>query len=134
MRRVITLKYAGTCADCGAALAVGSLARYYGRGRVYGTECHSVDTGIHGRQDVCSTCGGHGERNGAECRACDSTGSRDVQEYARSRERTAYEMGDTSEGAIRSHYDRRGAYTADGTFLGTTGPRCEDAPCCGCCS
>ena len=97
MRRVITLKYAGTCADCGAELPVGSQARYYGRGRVYGTECHPDRSG---------------GRNG----------------------RTAYESGDRSAGAVASHYDRRGAYTADGTFLGTTGPRCEDAPCCGCCS
>lgn len=41
---------------------------------------------------------------------------------------------DDSPGALRSYYDPRGAYSADGTFLGTVGPRCEDAPCCGCCS
>jgi hypothetical protein len=52
---------------------------------------------------------------------------------ARRRERTAYERGDRSPGAIASHYDRRGAYTSDGTYLGHGGPRCEDAPCCGCC-
>ena len=41
---------------------------------------------------------------------------------------------DGSRGALASYYDPRGAYLADGTFLGTVGPRCEDAPCCGCCS
>jgi len=46
---------------------------------------------------------------------------------------TAYENGDTSPGAVASHYDRRGVYSVDGRFLGTSGPRCEDAPCCGCC-
>jgi hypothetical protein len=40
MARTITLKYDGTCRDCGAELLAGTLARYYGRGRVYGTECH----------------------------------------------------------------------------------------------
>ena len=50
------------------------------------------------------------------------------------RPRTAFEAGDTSPGAIASHYDRRGAYSVDGRFLGTVGPRCEDAPCCGCCA
>ncbi len=38
--KVITLRFPGTCKDCGAALPVGSRARWYGRGRVYGTECH----------------------------------------------------------------------------------------------
>ena len=40
MARTITLKYDGTCRDCGAELLAGTLARYYGRGRIYGTECH----------------------------------------------------------------------------------------------
>ena len=40
-RRIINLKYPATCADCGAALEVGAPARYYGRGKVYGTECHA---------------------------------------------------------------------------------------------
>ena len=39
-RKTITLKYAGKCADCGAVLAVGTTARWYGRGRVYGLDCH----------------------------------------------------------------------------------------------
>jgi hypothetical protein len=49
-------------------------------------------------------------------------------------ERTAFEAGDNSPGAIASHYDRRGVYTVDGRMIGTSGPRCEDAPCCGCCT
>lgn len=48
--------------------------------------------------------------------------------------RSAYEQGDRSPGAIASHYDPRGVYSVDGRRLGTVGPRCEDAPCCGCCS
>jgi len=36
MARTITLKFPGTCADCGTKLAAGELARWYGRGRVYG--------------------------------------------------------------------------------------------------
>lgn len=39
--RRITLKFAGTCADCGAQLAVGETARWYGRGRIYGLSCHA---------------------------------------------------------------------------------------------
>ena len=40
MARTITLKFAGTCADCGTKLGVGALARWYGRGRIYGIGCH----------------------------------------------------------------------------------------------
>ena len=39
-RKTITLKFAGKCADCGAVLPVGTRARWYGRGRVYGLDCH----------------------------------------------------------------------------------------------
>ncbi len=39
-KRILSLRYAATCADCGTALEVGAPARYYGRGKVYGTECH----------------------------------------------------------------------------------------------
>ncbi len=40
MARTITLKYDATCRDCGTQLYAGERARYYGRGRVYGVECH----------------------------------------------------------------------------------------------
>ena len=35
-----------------------------------------------------------------------------------------------------SHYDPTGFYSADGTLLGrqNSAGRCEDAPCCGCCT
>lgn len=50
--RRITLKFAGTCADCGAELPVGSTARWYGRGRIYGLSCHSQEpkTGVVGQK------------------------------------------------------------------------------------
>ena len=37
---IITLRRADTCRDCGAELPVGSRARYYGPGKIYGTTCH----------------------------------------------------------------------------------------------
>ena len=40
MYRNLITKYAGACADCGAELPPGSKARYYGRGRLYGIDCH----------------------------------------------------------------------------------------------
>ena len=38
--REFRLKYPGQCLECQAELPIGSVARYYGRGRMYGTECH----------------------------------------------------------------------------------------------
>ncbi len=38
--KIITLKFAGTCKECGETLPVGSRAKWYGRGRVYGLDCH----------------------------------------------------------------------------------------------
>jgi hypothetical protein len=35
------LRYEGKCRDCGAALEVGSKAKWYGRGKVYGIGCHA---------------------------------------------------------------------------------------------
>lgn len=41
MARTIRLKFEGKCSDCGSMLPVGTLAMYYGRGRIYGREgCH----------------------------------------------------------------------------------------------
>ena len=41
MRRTLTLRYPATCAECGAELAAGDRARYYGPYRVYGIDCHA---------------------------------------------------------------------------------------------
>ncbi len=40
MAKTITLRYPARCADCGAHLPKGSRARWYGRGRIYGIDCH----------------------------------------------------------------------------------------------
>ena len=40
MYRNLITKYTGACADCGAELPAGTKARYYGRGRLYGVDCH----------------------------------------------------------------------------------------------
>lgn len=61
-KKTINLKYAGTCADCGAHLPVGAPAKYYGRGRVYGTECHPDTRGKASGGRSAS-----GERSGGVC-------------------------------------------------------------------
>tara|TARA_Y100000310_G_scaffold8008_1_gene8664 strand:- start:526 stop:831 length:306 start_codon:yes stop_codon:yes gene_type:complete len=44
MARIITLHYPAVCTDCGSDLPIGTTARYYGRGRIYGIGCHDVPT------------------------------------------------------------------------------------------
>jgi len=39
---LITLNYAARCRECKKLLPVGAKARFYGRGRVYGTSCHDT--------------------------------------------------------------------------------------------
>ena len=41
MAKTITLKYSGYCHECAAPLPVGTRAKGYGRGKVYGVECHA---------------------------------------------------------------------------------------------
>lgn len=42
-RRIIRLQYKARCRACGTSLPEGARARYYGRGRVYGVDCHDKD-------------------------------------------------------------------------------------------
>ena len=60
----------------------------------------------------------------------DYVGVADDLAYDDEADLSAYERGDRSEGAIRSHYDRHGVYTADGQHIGST-CGCIDYPCCG---
>lgn len=40
MSTTIIVKFQGKCTDCGSVVPVGAEARYYGRGKLYGTTCH----------------------------------------------------------------------------------------------
>jgi len=40
MPRIISLRRAAKCADCGADLPVGARAKWYRNGAVYGVTCH----------------------------------------------------------------------------------------------
>jgi hypothetical protein len=82
MAKTITLKFAGKCADCGTPLPVGTKAKWYGRGRVYGLDCHSKPA--------------------------------------------------SNESKYKSHYFY--SPTTGNEWYQNKNGRCEDAPCCGCCS
>ena len=43
MAKIIEISKRATCYDCGADLPIGSRARCYRGGKVYGVDCHSVD-------------------------------------------------------------------------------------------
>ena len=78
MAKTIKLKFEGKCADCGTVLAVGTKAKWYGRGRVYGLDCHEKPQ------------------------------SNKVNHYY--------------------------SPTTGNSWSQRAGGRCEDAPCCGCCT
>ena len=112
MARTITLKYDGECRDCGATLLAGARARYYGRGRVYGTECHEQKP----------------QRQTAEQRSRAELHSSTLSWQGHGNQHAAAQY--------MSALDPTGFYNAAGECIGRTNPagRCEDAPCCGCCS
>ena len=68
MARIIELQRQTKCADCGAELEVGTLARYYRADMIFGTSCHE-DTRIK----KCIGCGGAatmGASRGSVCGDC----------------------------------------------------------------
>ncbi len=95
-KRIIKLKYPAKCKECGADLPVGSRAKHYGPGRIYGVDCHS----------------------------------RNSKPLAKDQAIAAYENGEINRGRLNSILDPHGAYTPDGTKIGST-CSCEDYPCCG---
>ena len=117
----LRLKWAAKCRDCGAALPAGTLAKWYGRGRIYGIDCH--------------------DRNGARTATVpgtDYTGPDFVALEADAAEKDAArvtravqrEAAGACAGEVASLLDRYGAYTPDGVKIGS-GCGCEDYPCCG---
>jgi hypothetical protein len=103
MARFITLKFPGKCADCGAALPVGTKARWYGRGKVYGTTCHEQRT--------------RASRKPWDARAAELQAAGADPEWA----------------AERAVDEARGGKLVWWGGQQVRGTHCEDAPCCGCC-
>ena len=48
----ITLKFKAKCCDCGAELHPGEQASYYGRGRIYGRDCHAKPRNPRGKRSL----------------------------------------------------------------------------------
>ena len=105
MAKKLTLKRDAICTDCGAELPAGTVAMYYGPKNIYGLTCHPRK-------------------------------QRGKSHYSQPRPLSDEEMESWSKAKIASHYDPTGFYNANGECIGRTNPkgRCEDAPCCGCCS
>lgn len=103
MAKVIELRFPATCRDCGAELPVGSKAKWYGKGRVYGLTCHEKPA----------------------TRSFSSGGSMALGEPDESLRLPHEPLGQTM-----SRYDRFGLYTAAGERIATS-CGCIDYPCCG---
>jgi hypothetical protein len=126
MPRTITLKYSGSCDLCGEPIPKGRRANWIRRGIIEHIDCDRA-------ADDCPTCGGAGEfAGGRPCRACDGTGVDMTQARETIAERDRRDglrtfEGDGSKLFAKTRYGWRAGYEH-------TGRRCEDAPCCGCCS
>lgn len=55
MPATISLRRAAKCADCGADLPVGTRAKWYRNGSVYGLTCHARPANLPTRRDRAAT-------------------------------------------------------------------------------
>jgi hypothetical protein len=108
MFRTMTAKYAGsTCKRCGATIQIGETIRYGGPGRIYhlAAECSASATP---------------DTPGAYLVHADTVEAAD-----------GATPGSYSRPARRSVYTR---FSSGAEVFTNARGRCEDAPCCGCCS
>jgi hypothetical protein len=154
MPRTITLKYSGSCDLCGEPIPKGRRANWIRRGIIEHIDCDKP-------ADDCPTCGGAGEFAGGRlCRACDGTGvdMADARETIAERDNGRIEerggvfwvstgrsfpndrigpfpseaaASDVRDRGTRSTYAR---FSSGAEVFTNRNGRCEDAPCCGCCS
>lgn len=119
--RTITAKYPGTCKRCQSAIYIGDRIRYAGPGRTWhlAADCHgAAESTIAPVADTADD---------SDAPAVPPPAPR-VNIIRRSARRT-------SRGYIgRDYYDRDTDDRAGREFLQNPRGRCEDAPCCGCCS
>jgi hypothetical protein len=95
--RVLRLKYPATCKDCGADLPVGSRARWYGRGRVYGTECHGDSRAAADRLSARAT-SYRGPCEDAPCCGCCGPGTGGPGDYLQDQREAAEAYYEREEG------------------------------------
>ena len=129
MAKTITLKYDGTCRDCGAALAAGTKARWYGRGRVYGTECHEQKPRTRAERD-------RAELHDSTRSFLDHNKQPTLSRQSHGNRYADSQFNGAQYARTISAADPTGFYNAAGECIGrqNAAGRCEDAPCCGCCA
>jgi hypothetical protein len=78
--RNIIAQYAATCETCGRGIRVGQRIWWKRGENPRHVDCQAARWAEHG----CTACSGRGcHWNNLPCRACDGTGSRAVQDFAR---------------------------------------------------
>ena len=116
MFRTIIAKYAGsTCKRCGATITVGETIRYGGRGRTYHLAAACPSGTGYTDDPPTSHLGNY--MDAAE--AVETADGAPIGSYGRPSRRT------------RSTYTR---FSSGAEQYTNRAGRCEDAPCCGCCS
>lgn len=78
--KTMSAKYAGTCVTCNGAIKVGQIIKYANK-QAWHVDCKTAAY----TASQCTCCRGSGMLwNNAPCSMCDGTGSREVQDFAKS--------------------------------------------------
>jgi RecJ-like exonuclease len=128
----MTNKYPGKCIECREPVAKGAgECRKSKRGRWYVLCSEHAGRGKM-PYNGCTTCSGAGVLyGGRNCPTCDGTGSATVQAYGGSRYRSGRDRIIDADAHAASVLT---TFAGDAEVFTNRNGRCEDAPCCGCCT
>jgi hypothetical protein len=122
--RTMLAKFPGVCRDCGKAINRGQMIKFHGRGHATHANCFEPngETPIHERKAPCWICqnpeGKFRAMGAATPVWCDT-----CFEVEKDKGRNRF--------SSRSTYAR---FSSGAEVYTNRNGRCEDAPCCGCCS
>ncbi len=148
--RTMIAKYPGTCCDCGKPIKAQTPIKFYGRGRAAHQNCFNADgkteneiaAEYRGKCWNCDSMDGRFRRMGAatpvwcdECFEENRTLDHHDTDHHGEDEAAGFEPGTLAN-------DRRMArngvsvvrFSSGAVMTQNSRGRCEDAPCCGCCS
>lgn len=135
--KTMTAKFPGTCAACGGSIQRGEQINFFGRGRA--EHAHQCGAPAERKPDapcwICKAPEGFFRARGAAtpvwCDACNAEQCKNDIRTGTTTILNASRIPDSSRSRYGSNYTR---FSSGAEVFTNKRGRCEDAPCCGCCS